>query len=698
MKRIAPSRRNRELPITRYLVSVLAVALASLAVAGSPHPAPFAPQPVPVGADPVWLGILGNLVFFIAQPASGGAALFKTDGTAAGTMQVAPIAGIGVLTTNAGTLFISAGTKAYFVANTTAAGQEVWVTDGTAAGTHQVADIYTGQTALSPALLGLIGTDLIFAEATSDNTMQLFRTDGTAADTVTLSNFAVSQYGMVTESVVVNSKVYLGLDSNLSCCQPDLWVTDGTTGGTVQIDSNEGFPFHLQPSSLRAFGNSVALLTDAENTGTELSLVDTATNALSILDIAPGAGSGASDGSTIAIMNGFILYLRGNANNGMQLWRSDGTLLGTTMVEDLGAGVQLSHLGQNYVVTQVGTRAIFQAENAQNGPQLWGSDGTAQGTVPLVGTPTPGFYIQPLIGVAGTHGYYAVYTGANYQVVVSDGTLAGTHVLTDAGPLDSSAITDTQVAGDENLAFIYTFHRDSGTGNTKHLYAYTPQTNTVTHLVDNALIDASELPIVYGGQLYFKGSDSANGDQPWVSDGTVAGTHILLMNAANIAPVAGNDSASSANDAAVTINVLANDTDSDGSVDPTSVQIASQPAHGSVSVTQSGTVIYTPAAAYSGSDSFTYSVKDDQGATSNVATVTITVTASAPPPTGGSTSGGTGGGGGGGAATLLDLVALAGLVVARGLSTRARLAQPLMRDELVCKRDRGQMGLLLQSE
>jgi len=66
----------------------------------------------PIGSNPVWLGTMGNTLFFIAQPASsasaGSAALFKSDGTAAGTTQVAPINGFGVLTYKAGTLFISA--------------------------------------------------------------------------------------------------------------------------------------------------------------------------------------------------------------------------------------------------------------------------------------------------------------------------------------------------------------------------------------------------------------------------------------------------------------------------------------------------------------------------------------------------------------------------------------------------------------
>ena len=148
-----------------------------------------------------------------------------------------------------------------------------------------------------------------------------------------------------------------------------------------------------------------------------------------------------------------------------------------------------------------------------------------------------------------------------------------------------------------------------------------------------------------------------------MSDGTVAGTHILL-NLSNVAPIAGNDSASSKNDAPVTIDVLANDSESGGTIVPTSVQIVSQPTHGSVSVTAAGSVVYTPVAAYSGSDSFKYSEADVQGALSNTATVTVSVTAaesSPSPPSGGSS------GGGGGAVTLADLLALGGILMMRGI-------------------------------
>jgi ELWxxDGT repeat protein len=647
-------RLSRESVVGRYLLWVPLVTLSSVAFAASPS-----------GSNPIWLGNMGNALFFIAQPASsnpvGSAALFRSDGTAAGTTQIAPIDGVGVLPYQAGTLFISAGTKSYFLANTTAAGQQVWVTDGSSAGTHQVTGIIsTNQTYGTPILLGLIGTNLVFAQIVSNNTMQLFLTDGTAAGTTTLSSFAQNQYGLVSDSIAINNKVYVALESNLACCEPDLWATDGTGASTVRIDSNEGYPtFHLQPSSLRAFGESVALLTDTENQGVQLSMVNTTTNALTIL----ATGSGASYGSTIAAMDSFILYLSGSPNSGQQLWRSDGTLPGTAMVVGLGSGVQFSQLGQNIVMTRVGDRAIFQAENAQNGPQLWSSDGTAQATVPLIATPTPSGsgYVQPLLGVAGTHGYYAVYNGTDFRVVVTDGTVAGTHVLTDAGPIDQNSVPGAStpgaqvVAGDDTLTFLYIYHQDAS-GNTKHLYAYSPKSNSLTHLLDNDLDDvASEPMLTYGGQLYFRGSDPVHSDNPWVSDGTVTGTHILV-NLSNVAPIAGNDSASSEGDAAVTIDVLANDSESGGTIDTASVQIVSKPTHGDVSITSSGSVVYTPASGFAGSDSFTYTVKDLQGALSNVATVSVTVTAAA------SSSSGSGGGG---AVTLLDLLALVGFALIR---------------------------------
>jgi regulation of enolase protein 1 (concanavalin A-like superfamily) len=105
----------------------------------------------------------------------------------------------------------------------------------------------------------------------------------------------------------------------------------------------------------------------------------------------------------------------------------------------------------------------------------------------------------------------------------------------------------------------------------------------------------------------------------------------------NVAPVAVGDSVSTVVDVPVAVDVLANDSDSDGSLVASSVVVVDQPVNGSVVVDPvSGVVTYTPGSGFSGSDGFAYTVADDDGAVSNVASVSVTVDAEpVPPPSGG---------------------------------------------------------------
>jgi hypothetical protein len=97
----------------------------------------------------------------------------------------------------------------------------------------------------------------------------------------------------------------------------------------------------------------------------------------------------------------------------------------------------------------------------------------------------------------------------------------------------------------------------------------------------------------------------------------------------NDPPVAVDDEAAGQQETAVEINVVENDWDIDGTVDPASVSIVSPPAHGSVSAS-SGTATYTPTVGYVGDDAFTYTVEDDDGALSNAASVIVHIPASGP--------------------------------------------------------------------
>jgi hypothetical protein len=98
----------------------------------------------------------------------------------------------------------------------------------------------------------------------------------------------------------------------------------------------------------------------------------------------------------------------------------------------------------------------------------------------------------------------------------------------------------------------------------------------------------------------------------------------------NRAPVAVDDAATVAEGGEVAIDLLANDFDREGGIDPASVVIVDAPDHGEATVDPaSGIVSYRHDGSMDAADSFTYRVSDRDGETSATAEVSITVT---PPP------------------------------------------------------------------
>ena len=93
----------------------------------------------------------------------------------------------------------------------------------------------------------------------------------------------------------------------------------------------------------------------------------------------------------------------------------------------------------------------------------------------------------------------------------------------------------------------------------------------------------------------------------------------------NEAPVAVGDSYWVSVDTFKILDVLANDSDIDSAIDPTSIVIVGQPSHGTATPLPDGTVRYTPNTGYRGAESFTYRVRDSLGLLSNSATVQLRV-------------------------------------------------------------------------
>ncbi len=135
-----------------------------------------------------------------------------------------------------------------------------------------------------------------------------------------------------------------------------------------------------------------------------------------------------------------------------------------------------------------------------------------------------------------------------------------------------------------------------------------------------------------GGFVYtpagdYRGADSFTYKANDGSTNSPVATVALTVNSVNDVSFANADSYTTAEDVPLMVaapGVTANDTDIDG--DPLAASIVSMPIHGTLALSLDGSFVYTPAAEYSGPDSFTYKLNDGT-ADSNVATVTLNVTA-----------------------------------------------------------------------
>ncbi|MBO6576375.1 MAG: tandem-95 repeat protein [Rhodothermales bacterium] len=134
--------------------------------------------------------------------------------------------------------------------------------------------------------------------------------------------------------------------------------------------------------------------------------------------------------------------------------------------------------------------------------------------------------------------------------------------------------------------------------------------------------------VTYTPPAEFSGTDTftytVNDGQAQSAPGRVT----VTINTVNDAPVAEADFGTiEVGETSVTVDVLSNDTDIDSQ--NLTVTDVSGAQFGTVSIQSDGTVVYVPGPAFQNLDSFTYTVSDDEGATST-GTVTIALGAAAP--------------------------------------------------------------------
>ena len=158
---------------------------------------------------------------------------------------------------------------------------------------------------------------------------------------------------------------------------------------------------------------------------------------------------------------------------------------------------------------------------------------------------------------------------------------------------------------------------------------------STTYTLDLSGIPAGKAVLLSFDLLGFSGNNDVNGDANSSANTAPTSSHITLRNIRlssgdelpNTAPVASNVSTTLAEDAALTVNLLAQVVDAEGDALTFNVTNtgAGAPQHGTVQLLEGGLVRYTPNANYFGPDSFTYTVSDGQNTAS--ATVNVVVTA-----------------------------------------------------------------------
>ncbi|MCC6631032.1 MAG: cadherin-like domain-containing protein [Gammaproteobacteria bacterium] len=326
-------------------------------------------------ANPRNLRNSGSLIYFMANDSDvigpNTARIWRTDGTANGTFSLDVPPPFPALTPCKAWVSEHGG-RAYFFAEQSSSQLVLMSTDGTSAGTRQEASMPFGVT--DPCNLLSVGGRLVFT-AVEQGMIRLWSTTGTADDIQSITPSSVSGSFVADQAagrlLRLGNRIYFaGYESAVDA---QLWRTDGTPTGTVQVTS---FPKGISVNP----GVAVEILGD--RLLVSLSNPEDPARLSSGLYVSDGTAAGTSllrqgDFSNATVAGDLAYFSSLNSALTEQLGITDGTVEGTRLYfTSRQAG---SSLGINQRLGSAGV--LYMMGPIEGGEaQLWMSDGTAAGT------------------------------------------------------------------------------------------------------------------------------------------------------------------------------------------------------------------------------------------------------------------------------------------------------------------------------
>ena len=448
-----------------------------------------------------------------------------------------------------------------------------------------VEDIYPGKTGSEPNWLVDFKGRLLFGANHPKFGEELWRSNGTRSGTrlvkdidpgpLVIKKMEKTETGSSAPDSVLRTKKWIYFQATTVKYGEELWKSDGTKSGTKVVKDIVPGPGDSGPEDIVSTAPRTTFFRAWDkNHGEELWITDGTERGTKIVkDINPDSPPGArcqqgdcgipkgwSHPDTVTVMGKQVFFAADDGKHGVELWKSDGTEKGTTLVKDINTvrgnsnpndkGDALTRSAEVEKLFVVGKTLYFRASDGKHGVELWKSDGTNKGTrlVKDINPAAPApintackdrkscvgsSWVDDITVVgktaAGRRIYFTAIDGKHgVELWKSDGTNRGTKLVRSINL--SSAREASDIGNLVALRKRLYFSANDG----KHGLELwkSDGTRSGTKLVKDikpGKADSNPDQLTaFKGRLLFSADDGVHGTEMWRSNGTKANTALLI--------------------------------------------------------------------------------------------------------------------------------------------------------------------------